>query len=204
MASIQQSMNQMIGTAAAGVLTVSHLYKASPSYQTRKIEQQKKAEAEAMARDYDKKAGELAAERKSLISQIEGLKDKAGRRMTYRNEDYRKLAHQLEDVHSRHAMFVREAHKVSPSVARDNAVKTLPEPHESIGLTQQYEADQEAKQAKLAAQKAERASQKIQKQKKAEAEALASLEFKAKVMGITTEQLQARMALLKNKKGEID
>lgn len=186
MASIQQSLNQMIGATSAGILTSAHLYKASPSYQTKKIQQQRHAEAEADALEYERLAGNLAKERDDLIKKIGELKDKGGRQLTYRNKDYRELAHQLDDVHSRHAMYVKEANKVSPSPAREDAINTLPEPHESIALTKQYEAEQE-----------EKAIQKIQQQKKAEAEALASLEFRAKTMGITTEQLKTRMEHLK-------
>lgn len=188
MASIQQAMNQMIGTASAGIITASHLHKASPAYQQKKINERTAQEAEAAAVQHEKEANALATQRDEKIAEIKELRDKRGRHLGPNNPQYRQKAHELERLYDDYEAHLRKAHQKSPTAKREQALKELPERHESIALAK--DSEQREKEKKVVS---------IQQQKKAEADALARLEFEARTLGITAEQLEARKAFLKEK-----
>lgn len=188
MASIQQAMNQMIGTASAGIITATHLHKASPAYQQKKINERTAQEAEAAAVQHEKEASALAIQRDVKIKEFDELKDAKGRKLGPNNPKYREKAHELERIYDDYEAHLQRAHQKSPTAKREQALRELPKRHESIARAR--ESEQLEKENK---------SIRIQQQKKAEADALARLEFEAKTLGITAEQLEARKALLREK-----
>lgn len=188
MASIQQAMNQMIGTASAGIITATHLHKASPAYQQKKINERTAQEAEAAAVQHEKEASALAIQRDAKIAEIKNLKDKRGYHLGPNRKEYREKAHELERIYDDYEAHLQKAHQKSPTAKREQALLELPKRHESIALAK--DSEQREKERKVVS---------IQQQKKAEADALARLEFEAKTLGITAEQLEARKAFLKEK-----